>query len=63
MKPIIERAFELARSGEYPWVKDLVPRLKREGYFSADVELDGRVIRDQLRTLIKLAARNKSPEK
>jgi hypothetical protein len=49
-KTIMERAFELARSGECKTIKEIQRQLKREGY---DPDLiEGRSLIVQLRTLI-----------
>jgi DUF1009 family protein len=56
MKPgvsAIERAFQLARSSSVRDVAEIIKALDREGYNSRVVE--GKVIRVQLRDLIKAA--------
>jgi len=50
-KPILERAFELARSGEYPRVKELEKALSREGYAKGDPHIHSPSVRKQLRFL------------
>jgi hypothetical protein len=45
----IERAFELARSGEYRSVQEIKRRLRDEGFAAVDAHLAGRGISDQLR--------------
>ena len=52
-KPILERAFELARSGKCGSLGDLSWRLAQEGYVSSDIR--GPTLRGQLRDLIKTA--------
>jgi hypothetical protein len=47
---MLERAFELARSGTYSRLEDIRLQLKREGY--ADFQLYGASLRKQLRALI-----------
>ncbi|WP_246719709.1 hypothetical protein [Methylocystis sp. H62] len=52
-KTTIERAFELARSGEYARIGDMVRHLRREGY---DIrQIHGPVLRKQLADLIEAA--------
>ncbi len=53
---IIERAFELARSGRFKKVDEIQRALKREGYGRADGHLSGRLIRTQLRRACDEAA-------
>ena len=52
-KTAMERAFDLARSGEASNVTDIITSLKREGY-SAD-QIQGASLRRQLAALIKSA--------
>jgi hypothetical protein len=47
----LERAFELAKSGQVEGVKQLIARLKREGYDQRQV--DGRYLRRQLADLMR----------
>ena len=49
---IIERAFQIARSGECRNVQEVRRRLSREGYEAADAHLSGKLIREQLAALI-----------
>ena len=51
--PILERAFEIARSGECRSLKDLVLRLNQEGYMASQIQ--GPVLRQQLTNLINAA--------
>ncbi len=53
-KIALDRAFELAKSGEHATVNVIKDKLKTEGY-SAD-EVDGKALTDQLRALMKHAA-------
>ena len=53
-KTALERAFDLARSGEYSTVNRIKDRLKAEGYTMAQV--DGKALTKQLRALMKDAA-------
>lgn len=52
-KTALERAFELARSGEYPTVELIKRKIAGEGY-SQD-QLQGATLRRQLRGLIEAA--------
>ena len=51
----IERAFELARSGECSSVNDLRQRLRREGYDAVHLHLHGSSINRQLIELMHAA--------
>ncbi|CAA9519909.1 MAG: hypothetical protein AVDCRST_MAG23-128 [uncultured Sphingosinicella sp.] len=51
-KSVLERAFELARSGSCRSVAELELRLKREGYEAAASHLRGQSIRKQLRAMV-----------
>jgi hypothetical protein len=57
---IIERAFQLARSGEYRSMEDVRRRLAREGYESVSAHLGGRLIKDQLMGMMAEAAQQVS---
>jgi hypothetical protein len=59
-KTAIERAFDLARSGEFDSVTRIKDRLKAEGYAVAQIE--GRALSKQLGELIKSAAAAPAPE-
>lgn len=48
---VIERAFELARSGTCSSVQEVAQRLKREGFESVEAHLAGMSIRRQLKEL------------
>lgn len=50
-KPILERAFELARTGDFPRVKELEKALSREGYAKGDPHIHSPSVRRQLRFL------------
>lgn len=50
-KPILERAFELARSGEFQRVKELEKALSKEGYAKGDPHIHSPSVRKQLRDL------------
>ncbi|RYD28177.1 MAG: hypothetical protein EOP89_03110 [Lysobacteraceae bacterium] len=51
----VERAFELARSGECSSVNDLRQRLRREGYDAVHLHLHGSSINRQLIELMHAA--------
>jgi hypothetical protein len=55
----VERAFQLAKSGDYATVADIVTQLLAEKYSAAQITDGGNVLRTQLAGLIK-AARGKS---
>jgi hypothetical protein len=50
-KPILVRAFELARSGHYSKMKDLENALAAEGYARGDPHIHSPTARSQLRKL------------
>jgi hypothetical protein len=50
-KPILERAFELARSGDFDRVKDLEKALSAEGYARGDPHIHSPSVRLQLRRI------------
>jgi len=50
-KPILVRAFELARSGNYAKIKDLEKALAAEGYARGDPHIHSPTARSQLRRL------------
>ena len=52
-KPILHRAFELARSGQYSRVKELEKALAAEGYARADPQIHSPSVRKQLRLLCR----------
>jgi len=51
-KPILERAFELARAGGFIDLQLIEAELKREGYPHPDRSLSGPSLRKQLRGLL-----------
>ncbi len=57
-KPIIERAFELARSGAFVKVRDLEKVLYAEGYPKNSHQLVSPTLRKQLLTVCKDAQDN-----
>jgi hypothetical protein len=56
----LERAFTLARSGEYAGVSEIRTQLKAEGY--AMQQLEGPSLMKQLRDLCLQARQGKAPE-
>lgn len=56
----LERAFELARSGEYASASEIRRQLKAEGYQDADKQLYGQSIVSQLRKICIEAKRRDS---
>jgi hypothetical protein len=50
-RPILERAFELARTGQFSRVKDLEKALAREGYARGDPHIQSPTVRKQLRQI------------
>ena len=58
----LERAFELARSGECASTSEIRQRLKRERYDSVDAHLQGPSITRQLRLLCEAARRQEAAE-
>lgn len=53
----MERAFQLARSGEVRTLGDLQKQLKREGFIQVEAHLDGKSTKAQIMKLIAEAAR------
>jgi hypothetical protein len=51
--PILHRAFELARTGQYKNMKDLEKALATEGYARSDPQLRSPSVRKQLRRLCR----------
>ena len=49
----LERAFQLARSGNVAALSDIITSLNREGYYASQIE--GPVLKRQLTDLIKAA--------
>jgi hypothetical protein len=54
---LLERAFELARSGHFAKVPDVTKQLKQEGYthYLVDEHLSGRAIRSKIKNLCREA--------
>lgn len=54
-KPLIERAFELARSGKFASFENIMRTMFAEGYSKIDPEWNGRTFRNQAREKIRKA--------
>jgi hypothetical protein len=54
-KPILERAFEMAQSGDFSRVKDLEKALSSEGYARGDPHIHSPSVRLQLRRICQTA--------
>ena len=59
----LERAFALARSGEYASVQDIRLRLKGEGFSNVEGHLSGHSITRQLRALCTEARKDRAAAK
>ena len=57
---IIERAFEIAASGEFSYIADLTRRLNREGYEMASAHLAGPLIRAQIKSAMRIGKTSSS---
>lgn len=55
----VERAYELARSGDYVSAADIRKQLSKEGYGDAELQLTGRTITGELRRLCNEARANR----
>jgi hypothetical protein len=60
--PLVERAYELARTGAFSTSGEIRDRLKREGYGAASVQIhfQGRAIRDDLGRICREASAGSS---
>ena len=58
-KTALERAFDMARSGQFINVGEIAAAVKREGY--PDGQVDGRALRRQLAAIIKEARASAAP--
>ena len=56
---VLERAFELARSGDCSSPSDIRDMLRREGYIDVTSQIAGPTLLKQLRTLCRDAAHEK----
>ena len=57
LKPLLERAFELARSGQYSKVEDIERKLGDEGYPKTSAHWNSTTLRKQLREACQKALR------
>jgi hypothetical protein len=57
----IQRAYDLAQSGAFSKISDLVTRLRSEGYYDAQAQLEGPMIRATLRRLMSGARQLDGP--
>ena len=57
----VERAYQLARSGQFRTVSEIKSRVRAEGYYDAIAQLEGRTISADLRRV--LAASRASMER
>lgn len=53
---IVERAFELARSGKCHSIQDMIKTLKRERFESVDAHFSSKTLKLQLRTAMQQKA-------
>ena len=58
---LIERAYELARTGRYPTPTLIREAMMREGYFEVREAFAGKLLRQQLQSLIKAARASDQP--
>jgi hypothetical protein len=59
----LERAYELARSGECSSISEIIKRLVEDGYPNVRARLDGPAIKKDLRRLCQAAEVAKAPPK
>jgi len=52
-KPLIQRALELARTGNFATFADVEKVMHAEGYSKIDAEWNGKAFRNQVRSLIR----------
>lgn len=55
MVPIVERAFQLGRSGEFSNLRDVAARLSSEGYLEVEEHMWCPLLREQLRCAMRAA--------
>ena len=53
--PVVERAFHLARSGEFSNLRDVAARLSSEGYLEVEEHMWCPLLREQLRCAMRAA--------
>ena len=56
---VIERAYQLARTGEFAKVEHIERRLTREGYTAVADHLGGKMMRRELNEMMRTARREK----
>jgi hypothetical protein len=59
---LIERAYDLARTGRYTGVAQIRKQLESEGYFHVERHLDGPTIKQALRRLCDTARKEERAE-
>lgn len=57
---IIERAYQLARTGEFTKVEHVERKLTREGYTAVADHLGGKMVRRELNEMMRAARREKA---
>ncbi len=57
---LIERAYQLARTGEFTKVEHIERRLTREGYTAAAEHLSGKLMRRELNEMMRAARMEKA---
>ena len=60
--PIIERAYQLARSGTCPTVVELRAHLREEGYTQVDDFIAGRTLLSDLKRLCEASVASQEPD-
>lgn len=62
MTGIVERAYEIARSGSFGKIEDIRRVLSREGYDGIDGHLDSPSLRKELNSALRLSRRTQQTE-
>ncbi len=57
---LFERAYQLARSGEFAKVEHIERKLTREGYTAVADHLSGKLVRRELNEMMRAARREKA---
>ncbi len=57
---LIERAYQLARTGDFAKVEHIERKLTREGYTAVADHLSGRMLRRELNDMMRAARREKA---
>lgn len=63
MVPVVERAFQLAQSGEFLRIEDVAARLVSEGYLEVEEHMWCPLLRQQLRCALLTAQKSAAPKK